>query len=135
MNASSYQDLIQHFGHDVEVVFYGSKKKPDNVAIECSSCGEVLMNFDRPKRPRSKTVSDKFTVARTWRVRVYVAEKMIQTWTIENRTEREAEREAMFEIERMDPTPDDWTLTKEKKQCRTGARTRSRSQGPTSRPR
>jgi len=47
MSAHCYIDLIRHCGHKVEVVTYGSKDDPINVAIECTDCNEVLMDFDR----------------------------------------------------------------------------------------
>ena len=46
-----YEDLKEHVGHDVVVVAYkepGSKDEPVNVAIECETCGVVLISFDKP---------------------------------------------------------------------------------------
>ena len=52
----SYNDLIKHFGHDIHCVAYGAIEdeyenfakmtKPQNVALECKTCNEVLLNFD-----------------------------------------------------------------------------------------
>jgi len=47
MSAHCYTDLIRHCGHKIEIVTYGSKNNPINVAIECTECNEVLMDFDR----------------------------------------------------------------------------------------
>ncbi len=46
MSAFSFDSLIGHFGHDVSVVKYEHKGFVDNVAIECETCKEVLLDFD-----------------------------------------------------------------------------------------
>lgn len=47
---NGFKELMQHVGHDVRVVTYGSSRKnPQNVAIECNDCSEVLLDFDSPK--------------------------------------------------------------------------------------
>lgn len=41
-----YKDLRNHIGHEVELAGYGLKDKvadPDNIAIECMTCSEVLV--------------------------------------------------------------------------------------------
>lgn len=59
MAVSRYADLILHLGHKVACVGYGEpdpatawrygvEKVVENVAIECETCNEVLMDFDRP---------------------------------------------------------------------------------------
>lgn len=50
MSATNYQDLINHFGHRIEVVTYGEDETKEgalNVAVECVDCCEVLMDFDK----------------------------------------------------------------------------------------
>ena len=59
MGAHSFEDLIRHVGHKISVVVYGSidSEKVDagtgrmydiaNVAIECETCHEVLLDFDK----------------------------------------------------------------------------------------
>ena len=42
---SSYNKLLKHVGHKVVMVHYGEMPEPDNIAIECEDCGEVLMDF------------------------------------------------------------------------------------------
>ena len=52
---SSYNKLLKHVGHKVVMVHYGEMPEPDNIAIECEDCGEVLMDFhwhDRNARGR-----------------------------------------------------------------------------------
>ena len=48
MSVSGYDDLMRHYGHDVKVVRYGTAAMDDwwNVAIECVTCSEVLVDFD-----------------------------------------------------------------------------------------
>ena len=56
MSASSFEDLLRHVGHEIVCVRYakdGAKRKdiPDEdvvcVSVECETCFEVLMSFDR----------------------------------------------------------------------------------------
>lgn len=46
MSAQSFADLVEHVGHEVEVVTYGLDA-PVNVAIECVECSTVLLDFDK----------------------------------------------------------------------------------------
>jgi hypothetical protein len=43
MSVNSYADLRSHVGHKIECVVYGDE---DNVAIECITCCEVLLDYD-----------------------------------------------------------------------------------------
>ena len=44
-----YEQLRQHIGHDVVCAGYGpTDERPENAAIECKTCGEVLLNMARP---------------------------------------------------------------------------------------
>jgi hypothetical protein len=47
-SASLYAAIASHVGHDLEVVGYGDG---DNYAIECVTCGEVLLDVDRAALP------------------------------------------------------------------------------------
>lgn len=48
MGVSGYDDLRNHIGHNVVVVCYGKEgQDPQNVAVECEDCGEVLFDFDK----------------------------------------------------------------------------------------
>ena len=43
-----YDDLRLHIGHNVEVVCYGGDDNgPENIAIECETCGTVLLDANR----------------------------------------------------------------------------------------
>lgn len=48
MAVHNFTDLRQHVGHDVVVVTYGPTGdfNPLNVALECETCCEVLIDFD-----------------------------------------------------------------------------------------
>ena len=50
MGAWNYTELRRHIGHKIVCVCYTDDAKiaPDNVAIECEDCNEVLFDFDRP---------------------------------------------------------------------------------------
>lgn len=51
MAVANFQDLLEHVGHEIECVAYGdhlssNKSNIVNVAIECVTCGVVLVDFD-----------------------------------------------------------------------------------------
>ena len=48
MGAWNYDELKGHIGHKLVCVGYGRKEDdPDNVAVECETCGEVLFDYDK----------------------------------------------------------------------------------------
>jgi len=50
MGAHSYEDLRNHIGHKIVCVAYSdgeNEQSPANVAVECETCNEVLMDFDK----------------------------------------------------------------------------------------
>ena len=49
MSAESYEELLTHVGHEVKCVTYGTSELVYNVAIECYTCNEVLLDFDHPE--------------------------------------------------------------------------------------
>lgn len=50
MSATNYAQLREHIGHEIACVCYGEKRKaPENVAIECKTCNEVILSYDRVK--------------------------------------------------------------------------------------
>jgi len=60
MGVHSFDDLAMHVGHDVHVAQYVTfdelgEMRVANVAIECETCYEVLLDYDAP--PRKKTIS------------------------------------------------------------------------------
>jgi|LauGreDrversion4_2_1035121.scaffolds.fasta_scaffold59270_6 hypothetical protein len=46
--------VVSHFGHKIEIAFYGEK---ENVAIECADCYEVIWDYDLPKEMRTDKVA------------------------------------------------------------------------------
>ena len=57
-NGNGYYDLQRHIGHKIVIVGYGCREGltmgttiPVNVAIECETCGEVLVDFNEPELP------------------------------------------------------------------------------------
>lgn len=48
MSADCYKELVRHIGHEIACVSYGVKR--DNVAIECDTCGETLLDYDKPEK-------------------------------------------------------------------------------------
>lgn len=47
---SCYDELRHHIGHRIVCVGYGNpEESPANVAIECETCGEVLIDFNNPE--------------------------------------------------------------------------------------
>ena len=46
MSVSNFEELAEHIGHKIVAVSYGNPKEPANVAIECETCKEVLLDFD-----------------------------------------------------------------------------------------
>ena len=69
MGVHSYEELLKHIGHKIVVVCYGLPTKPDqrtylrkairktqdqpaNVSVECETCHEVLLEFDRPEKAK-----------------------------------------------------------------------------------
>jgi hypothetical protein len=42
---AAYGELLDHVGHEIACVTYGDGA---NVAIECETCGTVLLDADKP---------------------------------------------------------------------------------------
>jgi hypothetical protein len=46
MAVHDYDDLRIHVGHAIQCVTYGADA--ENVALECTDCNEVLLDYDCP---------------------------------------------------------------------------------------
>ena len=46
MSVYDFNSLKDHVGHNIEVVLYGGDR---NVSVECTTCNEVLLDYDNPK--------------------------------------------------------------------------------------
>ncbi len=55
MGVHNYKDLRNHVGHKLECVEYGDG---DNVAVDCITCGVVLIDFDRNLDKPTPAISD-----------------------------------------------------------------------------
>ena len=44
-----FEELLQHKGHNVTLSSYDKDGEVWNMAIECLTCMEVLLDFDNPK--------------------------------------------------------------------------------------
>ena len=56
MSCNNFKELKNHLGHDIQCVGYGKaeitkngklKRNLANVAIECFTCNEVILDFDK----------------------------------------------------------------------------------------
>jgi len=50
MSAIDFNDLKRHIGHKIVCTYYSKTHKLKdavNVAVECETCNEVLLDFDR----------------------------------------------------------------------------------------
>lgn len=47
MAAHDLDSLRTHIGHRIVCVGYGDSVDPANVAVECDTCGCVLIDFDK----------------------------------------------------------------------------------------
>ena len=54
MAAHSFKEHRSHICHAIACVCYGDDERAVNVAIECETCGEVLVDYDvpNPRLPR-----------------------------------------------------------------------------------
>jgi len=48
MSVNSFNDLKSHVGHDIECVTYGDEDDPANIALECTTCCVVLVDYNNP---------------------------------------------------------------------------------------
>ncbi len=47
MSSWNYTELKRHIGHDIVCVPYGEADNPVNVAVECETCNEVILDYDQ----------------------------------------------------------------------------------------
>ncbi|HDZ77110.1 MAG TPA: hypothetical protein ENH41_03405 [Candidatus Omnitrophica bacterium] len=47
VSVNSFEDLKAHAGHKITCITYG--KPAENAAVECETCNEVLLDFDKNK--------------------------------------------------------------------------------------
>lgn len=49
----NYHNLSRHIGHTIGLATYGPETIPVNIAIECETCHEVIVDRDRPDAERT----------------------------------------------------------------------------------
>ncbi len=69
MSCNSYEDLKRHIGHKLVIACYGTEEEriegnPENIAIECETCNEVLLDFDREIKKKLKCKYCKSTLVK-----------------------------------------------------------------------
>lgn len=48
MSVSNFDELIKHYGHNIVCVKYTSVSGTmHNVALECETCNEILLEYDK----------------------------------------------------------------------------------------
>lgn len=47
MSASNIKELMAHAGHKLEVAWYGGKADPVSATVECLTCHEVIVGFEK----------------------------------------------------------------------------------------
>jgi len=45
MSVYTFDELLSHAGHEIECVYYGTEHMAVNAAIECVTCGQVLIDL------------------------------------------------------------------------------------------
>lgn len=55
MGVTNFEELEKHEGHEITCISYTDKKTREkrNVAVECETCHEVLLDFDKGQGRRS----------------------------------------------------------------------------------
>lgn len=48
---TTFNDIRRHVGHNIEAVYYGDDV---NAAIECTTCGEVIIDKDNPDKDNAQ---------------------------------------------------------------------------------
>ena len=54
MGAHTFDELRAHVGHEINCTRYGTDKETLNVAIECETCHEVIVDYDCPEVVEAK---------------------------------------------------------------------------------
>ena len=45
MSVHTFEEMLSHAGHKIECVYYGTEHQAVNTAIECITCGQVLIDL------------------------------------------------------------------------------------------
>lgn len=52
-----FHDIMEHIDHDIKVVRYGTENLTVNAAIECETCGCILVSDDNPNPPTREEIA------------------------------------------------------------------------------
>jgi len=67
MSVHTFEDMISHAGHKIECVYYGTEHQAINTAIECVTCGQVLIDLS-PGQTVGVDDNTGKTIAHVWSV-------------------------------------------------------------------
>lgn len=67
MSINTFDDLLSHAGHKIECVYYGTEHQAVNTALECITCGQVLIDLS-PGQTVGVDDNDGTTIAYVWSV-------------------------------------------------------------------
>jgi len=48
MSVNSFEELKGHIDHNLQCVWYGSRWDIKNISLECETCHEVILSYDKP---------------------------------------------------------------------------------------
>jgi hypothetical protein len=61
-----FEKMRAHWGHDIEIGLYGEPDDPANMAVECVTCYEVIVDEDAPQRDTAGTQRDTGGIGTEW---------------------------------------------------------------------
>ncbi len=64
---NTFDELLSHAGHKIEAVYYGTENQAVSTAIECVTCGMVLIDLS-PGQTVGVDDNDGKTIAHVWSV-------------------------------------------------------------------
>ena len=67
MSVHTFDELLSHAGHKIECVYYGTEHQAVNTAIECITCGQVLIDLS-PGQTVGVDDNDGKTIVDVWSV-------------------------------------------------------------------
>jgi hypothetical protein len=72
---NTFNELLAHAGHKVEIVYYGTEHQAVNAAIECITCGCVLVDLS-PGDLLNKEIAEDVdkTIAHVWHIDDVIAQ-------------------------------------------------------------
>jgi len=84
---NTFDELLAHAGHKTETVYYGTENQAVKVAIECITCGCVLVDLT-PGDVLDKTTADKM-ICPGWNISDIVAQAQSRDINLSDQQARE----------------------------------------------